>query len=199
LICGNQIGRCKRYNGTKDSAHRRRDGEDELYQKSKKIVTKARRASTSALQRRLGIGYARSAQSDPATSDRPQASRYRGKARYAKGRHFPRAPLTSRVTALKHLQIKRLGGNVFLSGVIFEATDIPTVNSELFHHIFITLKYECISPLKHGLDVLMRSCPPIIFFHMFFRPVNSLRLLRLLSAISVMAMNSSPGRDRTHL
>jgi DNA segregation ATPase FtsK/SpoIIIE, S-DNA-T family len=35
------------------------DEEDELYPKAKEIVIKARKASTSFLQRKLGIGYSR--------------------------------------------------------------------------------------------------------------------------------------------
>ena len=37
------------------------DEEDELYQKAKEVVIKARKASTSFLQRKLGIGYSRAA------------------------------------------------------------------------------------------------------------------------------------------
>ena len=37
------------------------DEDDELYEKAKEIVIKARKASTSFLQRKLGIGYSRAA------------------------------------------------------------------------------------------------------------------------------------------
>jgi DNA segregation ATPase FtsK/SpoIIIE-like protein len=48
-----------RVTAQKIEVFKERSGEDELYPKAKEAVVKARKASTSFLQRKLGVGYSR--------------------------------------------------------------------------------------------------------------------------------------------